>query len=226
MKALKATPLLEMYRLKLSKGGTLLFDGLNMTLKPGTIICVRGRNGVGKTTLLKVAALIENVEEGEVVILGLKTSKINPQTKAMLRLKTIGYVPQEGGLIDELTLKENIELPLKLQGLSRRTIEERVEEIAEILEIKHILNRKPWEVSGGQRMRAAIARAIAKNPKILLLDEPTASLDEQGVQALHRLLPEMVAGGAGIIVTTADPEEPLLCMEDYTLNKVLISRQP
>ena len=223
---MKETPLLEMSSIRLSKGGTLLFDRLSLTLKPGAIICVRGRNGVGKTTLLRVAALIEYVEEGEIIILDIKASNLNPQAKAMLRLKTIGYVPQDGGLVEELTLRENIELPLKLQGLTRRTIEERVEEAAETLEIKHILNRKPWEVSGGQKMRTAIARAIAKNPRILLLDEPTANLDPQATQTLYKTLENMTSKGTGTIITTTDPEEPIPCTEDYTLNKTLIPRRP
>ena len=215
---------MELVDVRVYKSGELLLDGVSLRLEAGEVICVRGRNGAGKSTLLRVAALIEKPGSGVVRVLGVEASRASDGLKARLRLEAIGYVPQFAGLVEELRGWENIELPLALLGYPPSVRRQRVVEAARLMGVEHVLDRRPSEMSGGERMRVAIARALVKNPRILLLDEPTASLDERWSSQVYKLLAELSSKGVGVIVTTADPHEPLPCSRDYVLHRKLIPR--
>ncbi|MEM0366275.1 MAG: ATP-binding cassette domain-containing protein [Acidilobaceae archaeon] len=215
------TRLIELIDVRVVRGGVSILDGVDLTLDIGDVICVRGRNGVGKTTLLRVIGLIDVIDYGIFKFLGRNVLELSGKEKSIIRLETIGYVPQFSGLIGELSIRENIELPLALLGIPGGIRAKRVTEVAKLLGLEYVLDKKPGEVSGGERMRAAIARALVKNPKLLLLDEPTASLDPEWAKTIYNIIVEYVNRGSGVIVTTTDPEEPLPCTRDYTLNKKL-----
>lgn len=216
--------LLELVDVRVSRSGGVVLDGVSLELGEGDIVCIRGRNGVGKSTLLRVGALVERPNSGGVRVLGFDVWSSSEALRARLRLEVVGYVPQFAGLVEELSGWENIELPLALLGYPPSVRSSIVLEVARKLGVEHILSRRPSEMSGGERMRVAIARAIAKKPRILLLDEPTASLDEEWTSRVYRLLEDLSSEKVGVVVTTADPNEPLPCTKDYVLYRRLIPR--
>lgn len=209
--------LLELRDVGVVKGGVVLFKGLDLVINSGSIICIRGRNGVGKTTLARLVALVEKPTWGTVRILGVDAWGSRESIRSRVKLESIGYVPQFAGLIEELTGWENVELPLRLLGYPSDVRRRLILETSRILGVEGLLDKKPSEMSGGERMKIAIVRAIAKRPKILVLDEPTASLDPQSSENLYRLMEKLGMEGVGLMVTTTDPREPLPCTEDYML---------
>jgi len=212
-----ALTLLELSNVTVVKGGVTLFTGFNLTVTSGSITCIRGRNGVGKTTLLRVAGLIEKPSSGVVKFTGLDVWGLDERRRSRIRLEHIGYVPQFAGLIEELNGIENVELPLALLGYKAKAMREAALEALRLLGVEHLAYKRPYEMSGGERMKVAIARALAKKPKLLLLDEPTASLDPESTAKLYRILEELKLQNIGVIVTTTDITEPLPCTENHIL---------
>lgn len=163
-------------------------DKFSLEIEKGEFVGVMGPSGSGKTTLLNIMATIDTPTSGELFINGTNPIKLNEKNIALFRRKELGFIFQDFNLLDSLSIKENIILPLVLEKIKVREIEKKVEDIANLLNIKDILNKKPYEISGGQQQRAACARALIHNPSIILADEPTGNLDSKASQDVMETL--------------------------------------
>jgi putative ABC transport system ATP-binding protein len=161
-----------------------------------------GPSGCGKTTLLNILGMIDNPNEGKYFLFGQNVLTLNEKQKTEIRKKNIGFVFQNFNLIDELTVHENIELPLIYLGWKKKERKERVDEIVEKLKISHRRNLFPIQLSGGQQQRVAVARAIVANPPILLADEPTGNLDSMHGEEVMNILSDLNKEGTSIIMVT------------------------
>ena len=179
--------------------------GVDLALAPGEHAAVMGPSGCGKSTLLHVLAGVLQADAGTVRVLGEDLAALTERRRERLRLERIGMVFQFGDLIEELTLHENIALPLRLQGRSRAESETAAQEMAERLGIAEVAHRRAGEVSGGQAQRAAVARALAPRPPLVLADEPTGSLDTAAADAVMEAFTETVRElGQTVVVVTHD----------------------
>jgi len=217
---------LELHNVSKAISGEVVLKSVNLQVASGVLVAVRGRSGVGKTTLAKIASLILRPDSGYVVFLGLDTSKLGDVEKSSLRLKYVGYVDQECMLIEELTVWENVELPLKFLGVERATRERVLREVFEILGLRGLEFRRPRELSGGQRQRVVIARALVKRPRLLVADEPFAHLDDETVRVVmeyvRRLAREM---DMSVIITTTDLYTYMDIDEDYILENGVLKKK-
>ena len=152
---------------------------VSFSVEAGEYVAIMGESGSGKTTLLNILAALDKPTGGKVYLKGNDLSKIREKEMAAFRRQNLGFVFQDFNLLDTLTLKDNIFLPLVLSGKKYTEMESRIAPIAEQLGISKLLNKYPYEVSGGQKQRAAVARALITNPKLLLADEPTGALDSK-----------------------------------------------
>ncbi len=151
-----------------------------MTINEGEFVGVMGGpSGSGKTTLLNILATIDSPSSGEIFINGQNPYRLKEDELAIFRRNNLGFIFQEFNLLDTLSVKENIILPLVLDELNQKEIDKRVNDMAEILGISDILNKRTYEISGGQQQRTACARALVNNPAIILADEPTGNLDSK-----------------------------------------------
>lgn len=158
--------------------------GINLRVKEGEFVGIMGPSGSGKTTLLNVLSTIDNATSGEVLIDGNDIVKMNDDKLALFRRDHLGFIFQDYNLLDTLTVKENIALPLALSKVKASEIDRRVLEIAKKFGIDHILNQYPYQVSGGQKQRCAASRAIVTNPSMIFGDEPTGALDSKSATDL------------------------------------------
>ena len=159
--------------------------GVTFSVEEGEYVAIMGESGSGKTTLLNILAALDKATAGSVLLDQKNLAQIKDKELASFRRDNLGFVFQEFNLLDTFTLKDNILLPLVLSGKSVKEMNERLEPIAKALGIDQLLNKYPYEVSGGQKQRAAAARAIITNPKLLLADEPTGALDSQSSSDLQ-----------------------------------------
>ncbi|MEN6461421.1 MAG: ABC transporter ATP-binding protein [Syntrophomonas sp.] len=187
--------ILEVHNLKKVYGsrGNLYpaLNDINLNIKTGEFVGIMGPSGAGKTTLLNIIATIDRPTEGTVTLDGTDIVKINETQLASFRRNKLGFIFQDFNLLDSLTLKENIVLPLALSKTPTKEIEERVSEAAFTLGIEDILNKYPYEVSGGQKQRTAAARAIIQKPSLILADEPTGALDSKSSAELLQCLTDL-----------------------------------
>jgi putative ABC transport system ATP-binding protein len=195
--------LLELRNVSKVVGNELVLVSVSLNLRSGDVLVVRGRSGVGKTTLAKIASLQLVPDEGSVKFMGVDSTNLNDDLRSFLRLKYIGYVDQEYALLPRLTVYENVELPLALLGVPRKERRDRVRYVLDQVGLGGLEDRYPTELSGGERQRVAIARALVKKPRLLVADEPFSNLDEittsRIVSLLKNLLPE-----TAILITTTD----------------------
>jgi putative ABC transport system ATP-binding protein len=199
-------------------GGELVLRGVDLVVEEGLMVAVRGRSGVGKTTLAKIASLIVRPDSGSVVFMGREVSTVGDQVRSRLRLKYVGYVDQECTLLEELSVWENVELPLRLLGVERGERERVVYEALEALGLKGLERRRPRELSGGQRQRVAIARALVKKPRLLVADEPLAHLDDETARLVMSYIRELAREvKMGVLVTTTDLYSKIDVDLDYVL---------
>ena len=168
----------------------------------GEYVAIMGESGSGKTTLLNILAALDKPTSGTVLLDGKDISKIKESQIASFRRDNLGFVFQEFNLLDTFTLEDNIFLPLVLAGKHYREMQEKLEPIARELGIYELLKKYPYEVSGGQKQRAAVARAIITNPKLLLADEPTGALDSKATDELLRLFASINKSGQTILMVT------------------------
>ncbi|MCE5170479.1 ABC transporter ATP-binding protein [Paenibacillus profundus] len=187
-------------------------SNLNLTVQKGEFVGVMGPSGSGKTTLLNVVSTIDKPSSGEVFIGGQQTHKLSKRQLALFRRRELGFVFQDFNLLQTLTVKENIIFPLTLENVSIKEQDERVNRIADKLGITHILNKRTYEISGGQCQRTAIARAIIHDPKLILADEPTGNLDSKSakdvLETLQRLNKEEEAT---MMMVTHDAQAASYC---------------
>lgn len=199
-------------------GAVEVLRDINLKVEEGEFISIRGKSGAGKTTLLKIIGFLEMPEKGDVKFLGKLINSFNDDEKSELRLHYIGFIFQFFNLIPSLTVLENIELPLALAGVSKQKRRERAYELLKYFDMTNLANRFPETLSGGERQRVAVIRALANNPKLILADEPTSSLDEENSKLLIELFAKINREKkVTIILTTTDFYEKLPTIKDYSL---------
>jgi putative ABC transport system ATP-binding protein len=164
---------------------------VNLKIEEGEFSVLTGSSGCGKTTLLNAIGLLDNVTSGEIYLDDSEIAHLSDEQKTKLRLNNMGFVFQAYNLIPVLSVKENIAFIMRLQGYKDAEIDARVNELAELLEIKEKLDSLPSLLSGGQQQRVAVARAVATKPKIILADEPTANLDHKNSESLMEMMRQL-----------------------------------
>ena len=185
---------------------TTALNEVNLAIREGEFVAIMGPSGCGKSTLLNVIGLLDNPTSGELWFMGQEVSRWKENERTDLRNGNLGFVFQSFNLIDELTVFENVELPLLYAGVSARERAERVNRALERMQIAHRTEHYPQQLSGGQQQRVAIARAIVTNPRIILADEPTGNLDSANGAEVMSLLKELNAEGATIVMVTHSEE--------------------
>lgn len=199
-------------------GGADVLCGLNLELTEGEFISIRGRSGAGKTTLLKIIGLLEQPDRGEVKLFGKTINGLSDDEKSNLRLHRMGFIFQFFNLIPSLTVSENIELPLALSGTNKQARKQRSKELLTYFGLTSLRGRFPENLSGGERQRIAIIRALANNPKLILADEPTSSIDDDNSDLLMRLIGKInLEKKITIVLTTTDLHGKLPATRDYML---------
>lgn len=175
---------------------------VNFSVEQGEYVAIMGESGSGKSTLLNILAALDRPTEGKVFLKEKDLSKVKEKEMAAFRRNNLGFVFQDFNLLDTFSLKDNIFLPLVLSGTSHKEMERRLLPLADKLGIKNLLEKYPYEVSGGQKQRAAVARAVITQPQLLLADEPTGALDSKAAKELLRLFTHLNQGGQTILMVT------------------------
>ena len=181
---------------------TKALNDISIEVKKGEFVTIMGASGCGKSTLLNIVGLLDSASGGSYKLLDREINGLNESEKAKVRKENIGFVFQNFNLIDELSVYDNIELPLIYNNVPSGERKKRVEAISERLGISHRLKHYPQQLSGGQQQRAAVARALVNNPKIILADEPTGNLDSKNGNEVMELLTDLHANGATILMVT------------------------
>jgi len=184
---------------------TTALNNINFEVGAGEFVSIMGPSGCGKSTLLNILGMLDNPTGGEYYFLDSEVSKYTERQRANLRKANIGFVFQSFNLIDELTVYENVELPLLYLGYSAADRKTRVEEALEKMQIMHRRNHFPQQLSGGQQQRVAVARAVVARPKLILADEPTGNLDSANGDEVMKILAQLHEGGTAIVMVTHSP---------------------
>ena len=202
MSYLKVTSLKKVYVSQNAGNKVEALKNVNFTVEQGEFVAIMGESGSGKTTLLNILAALDKPTVGSVALDGVLLSAVKESEAASFRRNNLGFVFQDFNLLDTLTLQDNIFLPLVLSGKSYSEMRERLEPIAKNLGISEILGKYPYEVSGGQKQRAAVARALITNPKLVLADEPTGALDSKASNELLSLFEKINESGQTVVMVT------------------------
>ncbi len=181
---------------------TKALNEVSITINQGDFVSIMGASGSGKSTLLNIVGLLDSATSGSYQLLNQEMTDLKEQQKSKFRKENIGFVFQNFNLIDELSVYDNIELPLIYNNVSTSERKLKVEKIAERLGISHRLKHYPQQLSGGQQQRVAVARALINDPKIILADEPTGNLDSKNGNEVMELLTDLHAQGATILMVT------------------------
>ncbi|HUM48227.1 MAG TPA: ABC transporter ATP-binding protein [Chitinophagales bacterium] len=197
---LKITDLEKIYRT--DEVETVALNKLTLEVKEGEFIAVMGPSGCGKSTLLNIIGLLDDPDSGSFLFNGTEVAHYNERKRAELRKRNIGFVFQSFNLIDELTVYENVELPLIYTGVKGADRKKRVEEVLDKMQIMHRRNHYPQQLSGGQQQRVAVARAVVNHPKLILADEPTGNLDSHNGNEVMQLLTDLNEQGTTIVMVT------------------------
>lgn len=200
MSILEVKGLRKVYTTRFGGNQVEALRNVSFSVEQGEYVAVMGESG--KTTLLNILAALDKPTAGSVVLDGRELSKVGDADAAAFRRDNLGFVFQEFNLLDTFSLEDNIALPLVLAGKGYREINERLMPVARRLGIAELLKKYPYEVSGGQKQRAAVARAIITRPSLLLADEPTGALDSRSSDELLRLFGELNRGGQTIVMVT------------------------
>ena len=185
---------------------TIALNEISIDILEGEFVAIMGPSGCGKSTLLNILGLLDNPTSGELWFIGKEVSRYSENDRTDMRNGNIGFVFQSFNLIDELTVFENVELPLLYAGVPVRERVDRVNKALERMQISHRTADYPQQLSGGQHQRVAIARAIVTNPKIILADEPTGNLDSTNGNEVMLLLKELNKDGATVVMVTHSEE--------------------
>ena len=202
MSILEVSGLRKVYTSRLGGSRVEALRNVQFTVEQGEYVAIMGESGSGKTTLLNILAALDEPTAGTVRLDGRELGKIREKDAAAFRRDNLGFVFQEFNLLDTFTLEDNIYLPLVLAGMGYEEMRERLKPIARELGLTELLKKYPYEVSGGQKQRAAVARAIITQPKLLLADEPTGALDSGSTDELLRLFAEINRAGQTILMVT------------------------
>ncbi len=178
---------------------------IHLNVAKGEFVSISGPSGCGKTTLLSILGLLDTPSSGKYSLAGHSVESLTPSERARVRNRQIGFIFQAFNLIGDLTVYENVELPLTYRGMPSAERNTRVTQALERVGMAHRIKHYPSQLSGGQQQRVAVARAVAGDPAILLADEPTGNLDSSNGEAVMELLRELHQGGATIIMVTHDP---------------------
>ncbi|WP_282938872.1 ABC transporter ATP-binding protein [Paenibacillus sp. RC67] len=212
MAVLKTENLCKTYGTKNGNAVYKALDQVQLEVQEGEFVGVMGPSGSGKTTLLNLLATIDKPTSGHIEINGTNPNQLNNKQLALFRRRQLGFIFQDFNLLETLSMKENIILPLVLENMKAADIERKVQEIAETLNITQLLDKRTYEVSGGQQQRAAIARAMIHQPALLLADELTGNLDSKAAKDVMESLKEMnEERGATILMVTHDPFAASYC---------------
>jgi putative ABC transport system ATP-binding protein len=185
---------------------TRALSELTLSVSPGEFVAVTGPSGSGKTTFLNIAGLLETIDGGSYLLDGVDVDGMNDDERSVFRNRKIGFIFQSFNLIPDVDLFDNVDVPLRYRGLTSGDRKQRIEQALETVGLASRMRHLPSQLSGGQQQRAAIARALAGGPKILLADEPTGNLDTTMAHQVMDLLQEIHAGGTTIVMVTHDPD--------------------
>lgn len=181
---------------------TVALNKLSLEVKEGEFVAIMGPSGCGKSTLLNILGLLDDADAGSYRLNGAETAHLNENQKADIRKENIGFVFQSFNLIDELTVFENVELPLIYLGVKGSRRKTMVEQVLEKMQIMHRKNHFPQQLSGGQQQRVAVARAVVNSPKLILADEPTGNLDSINGNEVMQLLTDLNEAGTTVVMVT------------------------
>ena len=202
MSLLEARNIKKVYKTRFGGASVEALKNVSFTVEKGEYVAIMGESGSGKTTLLNIIASLDRATEGTVILDGMDLSRVKDKDVAKFRRDNLGYVFQEFNLLDTFSLEDNIYLPLVLAGKKHAEMKERLDNIAGTLGIADLLKKYPYEVSGGQKQRAAVARALITNPKMILADEPTGALDSKSSDELLSLFKKVNQMGQTILLVT------------------------
>ena len=202
MSLLEVKNVKKVYTARLGAVKVQALSNVNFSVEEGEYVAIMGESGSGKTTLLNILASLDRATSGQVLLNGKDLSEIRHREICAFRREHLGFVFQDFNLLDTLSLKDNIYLPLVLAGADHRKMEAKLKPLAEKLSIANILEKYPYEVSGGQKQRAAVCRALITEPDIILADEPTGALDSKASGKLLRLFGEVNKEGQTILMVT------------------------
>ncbi len=202
MHILEVQGLQKIYTTRFGGSKVEALKNVNFTVDSGEYVAIMGESGSGKTTLLNILAALDKPTAGQVILDGRDLSQIREGQIAAFRRDNLGFVFQEFNLLDTFTLEDNIFLPMVLAGKSHREMSQRLIPIARQLGITELLKKYPYEVSGGQKQRSAVARAIITDPRLVLADEPTGALDSKATDELLRLFGDINKDGRTILMVT------------------------
>ncbi len=202
MSLLEVRHLKKVYTTRFGGNQVEALRNVNFTVEAGEYVAIMGESGSGKTTLLNILAALDRPTSGDILLNGKSLSKISQNKLAAFRRDNLGFVFQEFNLLDTFSIQDNIYLPLVLAGVPYEEMGRRLKPIADTLDISHILKKFPYEVSGGQKQRAAVARALITEPQIILADEPTGALDSKASDTLLRLFGQVNQAGQTVLMVT------------------------
>ena len=202
MSMLEVRDLKKIYTTRLGGAKVQALTSVNFTVEKGEYVAIMGESGSGKTTLLNILAALDKPTGGEVILDGMPLSNIKERDIAQFRRDNLGFVFQDFNLLDTFSLQDNIFLPLVLSGKSYKEMNSRLGLLARILGIESLLKKYPYEVSGGQKQRAAVARALITQPKLVLADEPTGALDSKSADQLLDLFNSITEREQTILMVT------------------------
>ena len=202
MSILEVKGLQKIYANRLGGNRAVALKNVSFSVEPGEYVAIMGESGSGKTTLLNILAALDKPTGGTVILDGKDLKDVKESAIAAFRRDNLGFVFQDFNLLDTFTLEDNIYLPLVLAGKNHKEMRERLLPLAAGLGISDLLKKYPYEVSGGQKQRAAVARAMITNPKLILADEPTGALDSRSSDELLRLFAEVNRTGQTILMVT------------------------
>ena len=202
MSLLEVKNLKKVYTARLGAVKVQALSNVNFSVEEGEYVAIMGESGSGKTTLLNILASLDRASSGQVLLNGKDLSEIKQREICAFRREHLGFVFQDFNLLDSLSLKDNIYLPLVLAGKHHSDMKSRLTPIAQQLGITDLLKKYPYEVSGGQKQRAAVARALITNPRLILADEPTGALDSKSTDELLSLFNNINRGGQTILMVT------------------------
>lgn len=202
MAILEVRNIQKVYTTRMSANKVEALKDVTFSVDEGEFVAIMGESGSGKTTLLNLLATLDKQTKGTILLDGIDFSSVKAKEISAFRRDNLGFIFQDFNLLDTFSLKDNILLPLVLQGMDIRVMEEKLMPLSKKLDIEELLEKYPYEVSGGQKQRTAAARALITEPKLVLADEPTGALDSKAAHKLMKLLVQVNESGQTILMVT------------------------